>query len=87
MIVRVFVLVVMLVGIAFGRPGDQFGKGQVLPGFRALKSPQVATFRGKLRYQVCTESTCFIKEKVVEWQFRVKPLDRQRVPAERLLMK
>jgi len=45
-----------------------------------LKSPQVVRLRGKLRYQICTESTCELpKEKLVEWRFRVKPLDRQRV--------
>ena len=49
----------------------------------ALQSPQATTLRGKLKYQICTESTCYMpSEKPVEWQVRVKPLDRQRVPEE-----
>lgn len=49
----------------------------------ALESPQNTSLWGKLSYQICTESTCYMPtETVVEWQVRVKPLDRQRAPEE-----
>lgn len=42
---------------------------------------KVFTISGKLKYQACDKTTCFLPTSVpVKWEFRVMPLDRQRAP-------
>jgi Disulphide bond corrector protein DsbC/AhpC/TSA family len=42
---------------------------------------KVFTISGRLKYQACDKTTCFLPTSVpVKWEFRVMPLDRQRAP-------
>ena len=46
---------------------------------KSLKETVTTRLRGKLSYQICTDTTCFMPQSVdVEWTAVVKPLDRQR---------
>lgn len=47
------------------------------------KDGKTFTIAGKLEYQACDKTTCFVPTSVpVKWELRVFPLDRTRAPAE-----
>ena len=47
------------------------------------KDGQVFTITGKLDYQACDKTTCYVPTSVpVKWQLQVFPLDRVRAPAD-----
>lgn len=50
---------------------------------KGLKEQVSTTLKGRLSYQICTDSTCLMPESVdVTWSATVKPLDRQRADTE-----
>jgi hypothetical protein len=47
------------------------------------KDGRIFTITGKLEYQVCDKTTCYVPTSVpVKWQLQVFPLDRTRAPVE-----
>jgi hypothetical protein len=47
------------------------------------KEGKLFTITGKLQYQACDQTTCFVPTSVpVQWQLQIFPLDRTRAPAE-----
>jgi AhpC/TSA family/Disulphide bond corrector protein DsbC len=47
------------------------------------KEGKLFTITGKLQYQACDKTTCFVPTSVtVQWQIQIFPLDRTRAPAE-----
>jgi cytochrome c biogenesis DsbD-like protein/AhpC/TSA family protein len=47
------------------------------------KDGRIFTITGKLEYQACDKTTCYVPTSVpVKWQLQVFPLDRARAPAE-----
>jgi len=47
------------------------------------KDGRVFTITGKLEYQACDKTTCYVPTSVpVKWQLQVFPLDRMRAPVE-----
>lgn len=46
---------------------------------KKLRAPTEVELTGTLRYQICTDKTCFLpQEQKVVWKATIKPLDRQR---------
>jgi hypothetical protein len=47
------------------------------------KDGKLFTISGKLGYQACDKTTCFVPTSVpVKWQLQVMPLDRARAPED-----
>jgi hypothetical protein len=47
------------------------------------KDGKLFTISGKLEYQACDKTTCYLPTSVpVKWQLQVLPLDRTRAPAD-----
>ena len=47
----------------------------------SLKSPQTLLVKGKLGYQVCTDTTCLMPNSLpVQWKLTLNPLDFKRAP-------
>jgi hypothetical protein len=47
------------------------------------KDGKIFTITGKLEYQACDKTTCFVPTSIpVKWQLQVLPLDRTRAPVE-----
>jgi hypothetical protein len=46
---------------------------------KKLQAPETVTLNGVLKYQICTDKTCYMPvEEAVSWEVTVKPLDRVR---------